>query len=468
MFTRLVEKELRHHLLDFRFQAVLVLCLALSLLSVVVGQRTYRRGLQEYGAVRASNQGDLSQWMERGMFVQFSSYGYRWNRPPEVLSPVVYGLSGVSGQEVRLHYEYVPEFEGSPLETDTLHALLGTLDFALVVRIVLSLCVLLITYDAVCGEKARGTLRLYASFPIARARIAGSKLVGTSLAVLVPAGLSFAVVLGAMVLSPEISLDGSDWMRLLVLTVLFALYLVVFTAFGLLGSALTHRRTSAFLGLLVLWTLWQFIVPNVAIGIARNKIPQESPYRIDREVLQLRRESDAKVQRDVNAYFQENVAGDWEALSEAEQDRILAGERAIRVASNLKHDEPYQAALATFRQDRHNSTRRQVALAGALSAVSPVASMTSVAMDLARTGFAQKMQIEEALSLHQVYLARYVRKKQAEEKPVIADFVPFSFDTDEPLSSVMERNALHILSLALLAVLGFAGAYVAILRYDVR
>ncbi len=29
-------------------------------------------------------------------------------------------------------------------------------------------------------------------------------------------------------------------------------------------------------------------------------------------------------------------------------------------------------------------------------------------------------------------------------------------------------NALHILNLALLAILGFAGAYVAILRYDVR
>ena len=140
----------------------------------------------------------------------------------------------------------------------------------------------------------------------------------------------------------------------------------------------------------------------------------------------------------------------------------------MKSASNLKHDESYQAALATFRRDRHNRTRSQVDLAGALSAVSPVASMTSVAMDLARTGFDHQMRIEEALALHQVYLARYVREKQSEEKPVVVDFVPFSFDTDEPLSSVLERNALYILSLALLAVLGFAGAYVAILRYDVR
>ncbi|MDP6779628.1 MAG: ABC transporter permease subunit, partial [Candidatus Latescibacteria bacterium] len=416
----------------------------------------------------ASNQGDLSMWMERGMFRQFSSYGYRWNRPPEVLSPVVYGLSGVLGKEVRLHYEYVPEFEGSPLETDLLHAFLGSLDFALIVRIVLSLCVLLITYDSVCGEKARGTLRLYASFPTSRARIAGAKLVGTSLAVLVPAGLSFSVVVVAMVLSPDISLGGSDLGRLLVMVVVFALYLVVFAAFGLLASALTHRRTSAFLGLLMLWTFWQFIVPNVAVGIARNRIPQESPYRIDREVAQLRREADDEVREEVNRFFEANVPGPWETLSKVEQDRILAGASAVGSASSLKHDEPYQAALAEFRRDRHNRIRRQVALAGILSAVSPVGSVTTVAMDLARTGFDSQMQIEEALSLHQVYLARYVREKQGQRKRPIDDFVPFSFDADEPLSAVLERNTLHLLSLALLAILGFAGAYVAILRYDVR
>ncbi len=243
MFVHLLRKELLHHLLEFRFIAVLVLSVALSLLSVLVGQRNYHRELQEFNAVYESNRTDLRQWIEEGRFDTFSSWGYRWNRPPEALSPVVYGLSGVLGQEVRLHFEYVPEFEGSPFETDALHAIFGALDFALIVQIVLSLCVLLVSYDAICGEKADGTLRLYASFPASKVSIAAAKLVGSTTAVLIPFVLSFLVVMAAMALSPETELAGEDWARLAGLMAIFALYLLVFAAFGLLVSAIIHDKT---------------------------------------------------------------------------------------------------------------------------------------------------------------------------------------------------------------------------------
>jgi len=62
MFGRLVQKELLHHLLDFRFISVIALCVVLSALSVYGGGRNYTRHLQEYDAV--SELTPLSQIIE--------------------------------------------------------------------------------------------------------------------------------------------------------------------------------------------------------------------------------------------------------------------------------------------------------------------------------------------------------------------------------------------------------------------
>ena len=60
--------------------------------------------------------------------------------------------------------------------------LFGVLDLAFIVKVVLSLCVLLFTYDAICGEKEQGTLRLYASYPVSRSAQALAKLAGSTVA----------------------------------------------------------------------------------------------------------------------------------------------------------------------------------------------------------------------------------------------------------------------------------------------
>ena len=62
-----------------------------------------------------------------------------------------------------------------------------------------------------------------------------------------------------------------------------SLYLMVFGAFGLLVSALTHRRLTAFLGLLGLWTIWLFVVPNLAIRASRAVHPAESLYSLKKK-----------------------------------------------------------------------------------------------------------------------------------------------------------------------------------------
>ena len=86
--------------------------------------------------------------------------------------------------------------------------------------------------------------------------LALAKLVGSTLAIVVPLAFAFLLASAVLALSPGISLKVQDWMRIVSLMGVFVLYLMVYIAFGLWISASTHRRMTAFLSLLGLWTIW--------------------------------------------------------------------------------------------------------------------------------------------------------------------------------------------------------------------
>ena len=465
MFGRMVQKELLNYLQDSRFVAVFALCVGLSVLSVFVGIQNYALEVREYHSVSETNQRALKAWLDEGNW-EFTAKGYTWNRRPEVLSPLVYGLSGKLGQEVSIQVLKLPEFEGSFFETDPVHALFNVLDLGFTVKAILSLFVLLFTYDAVCGEKEAGTLRLYASFPVSRPMLALAKLVGALLAVTVPFVVAFLLVCSVLALSPDLELNADSWVRVAALMGIFVLYLGVFAAFGLWASALTHRRMVAFLGLLGLWTVWLFVVPNLAVRAAQGFAPDKSIYEMDKELSALRWDTVKGRQKEMTAYWDQLEDVNWDSLTTAQQQGYLDGYRKIAE----KWDDMYVPRLGQFQTDRRNQMRKQHRLAQLFSMISPVGSMSYVSMDLCRTGFVQQERVEDALNAHMTYLTPYIRKKESTlgDRPTLTDFSPFVYRDIETVETCLSRNIFPVLNLILLGVVGFAGAYVAMLRYDVR
>jgi hypothetical protein len=250
------------------------------------------------------------------------------------------------------------------------------------------------------------------------------------------------------------------------LMALFGLYLVVFSAFGLLASALTHRRMTAFLSLLGLWTIWIFILPDMAVYAARRLMPTESPVALQRRSDALLWEIGEKREAEVNRYWESNPVKDWDGLPESRKRELLEGRKKILDRWDAEH----WRRLAGMREEYRNQMRRQQRLSAALSAISPLGAVTFASMDLARTGFIQQERIEDALGVQLAYMGKFVRQKEALPvgRPSLMDYSRFTYQDHETVEECFSRNALHILNLALLAILGFAGAYVAILRYDVR
>ncbi len=475
MLARIVKKELLDRLLDLRFVAVFVLCAVLSALSVYAGARSYARQVQEYDAVSDQNRRTFQETsLDKGRLYDVRWVGYKWNRRPEVLTPLVSGLSGVLGREVWVSYQRAPLFESSVFESDPIHLLFEGLDLAFIVKVVLSLCVLLFTYDVICGEKEAGTLRLQASFPVSRAALALSKLIGATVAVLVPFVFAYLLAVAALVLSPRVTLTGEDWGRIASVLGVFALYLVVFAAFGLLVSALFHRRLTAFLVLLGLWTMWLFVVPNLALDLAGRLAPVDSIYGAQKQEIALYAEVKKGALAELDEYGSQNPVQDWDALSEAQQQEVIQGWQEARYRINTRWDAKYLSQSRDRLAERRNQMRRQARLAAALAALSPAGAVTFVSTDLTRNGSLQQEQVERALNAYLLSLGEYVRAKERTAQGFtmsdvdLTDFSWFAFRDTDTLAACLTRNQLHILNLALLAILGFAGAYVAILRYDVR
>ena len=470
MFGRLVRKELLHHLLDFRFVVVFALCVLLSALSMYVGTRSYGQRLKEYDAISETNRRAFQEVsLNKGRLLDLVWVGYRWNRRPEVLSPVVYGLSGTLGQEVIIKHQQPLEFEASAFETDPIQALFDVLDLAFIVKVVLSLAVLLFTYDAVCGEKEGGTLRLYASFPVPRSRLALAKLAGSTAAVLMPFCIAFLLICLGIALSPAMSLKGEDWGRLAALMGMFALYLTVFAGFGLCVSAMTHRRMTAFLGLLSLWTLWIFVVPNLALDAATRLIPVRSFYDGQKRAVEAGWKTRTGAVEEILSYSRRNPIGQG-GLSETQQKVRQDAFKEIDARWNAE----YRSSLGEIQKERRNELHRHQRLAELLSAISPLGAVSYASADLARTGLTQQERVDEALNAYLIHLSQYVQEKSPGfagftlEGPPLSDFVWFTYQDTDSLSECLSRNVFHILNLTLLAIFGFAGAYVAILRYDVR
>lgn len=130
--------------------------------------------------------------------------------------------------------------------------------------------------------------------------------------------------------------------------------------------------------------------------------------------------------------------------------------------------------MKAFQTERRNRLRGQLRLGAGLSAVSPFGALRLVSTDLARTGLAQQERVEDALDAYLIHLGAYVRDKMRRTSGGIfrgvdlTDFPWFTYRDEEPVGECPARNLFPILNLMLLAILGFAGAYVAILKYDVR
>ena len=231
MLKFIIEKELREIIGSRKFAVTFGICATLIVLAFYVGARNYQVSRAQYEAALQENirqMSDLTDWLmvEHRVFL-----------PPEPLAALVGGVSNDIGRNILMYGRGELTAEDSRYGDDPIFAVFRFLDLEFIFTIILSLFAILFAYDAVNGEKERGTLRLTFANAIPKDSYILGKIIGAFLALGLP--LLLAILIGSLLLPlMGVPMAGSDWAKLALISLAGLLFFGVFLTLSVWISAL--------------------------------------------------------------------------------------------------------------------------------------------------------------------------------------------------------------------------------------
>ena len=262
MLTTLIRRELLDNLMTFRFAVAVLIMLLLVVANTAVLIKDYERRLEAYNTA-------LKTEDRRSQELKTYSGG-RLNvaRPPNPLSIFNVGLDKRLGNEIWISHSFVPTLwdTGTYKLTNPLLNLFTSIDIVFMFEVVLSLIALIFAYDAITGERERGTLRLVVTHPVRRGQILLAKYISAMLCLLVPLLMSLLLAVILLTTSTVISLSIGDFLRIGGVILSSIVYLSVFYLIGMLISAVTRRTGTALMLAMFVWGFWVLVYPNAVLA----------------------------------------------------------------------------------------------------------------------------------------------------------------------------------------------------------
>jgi len=456
LFT-LIRKEIVSNVLSLRFMVTFVLFFVLILLSIFVLTGDYQNTLRTYEASRSvhrerlgalKNVEDLNQQVNDLIYEQ----GVYGNRAPQTLGIFVRGLENDLPTQVHtslwMSRKINEEFYRNPI-----FILFATPDYSYIVNIVVSLLSLLFVFDAVCGEKERGTLKLVLANSVPRDLVLLGKWIGGYLSLAVPflaallGGVTYVYLIGV------VQLTGETLERLLWIVGLSLLYIALFFALGMLISALTHKASTALLVSLFVWVCWILVIPNLAPVIAKIVSPVPTLQKINAEK--------AAIDREI-----------WIRMERLNRNMLGYGRKAEEMREKLREEgERRKRRMDKFYQDK---LQAQIGLSKTLSRLSPSASFTYASTDMAATGVGLFDNFKRGYVRFQDEFREYgerINDRRNDDKLpenwFNVDEIPTMKLLPVRLDDTIDAAFTDVLLLLVFSVLFFMGSYLFFLRYDV-
>jgi ABC-type transport system involved in multi-copper enzyme maturation permease subunit len=340
---------------SLRCRAVSALLVALMALAVATAAVRYGGGRMDQAAV-----GERYDLELRGATVaRLTGMLHPAFKPPLATSFAADGGQAVTPNLYRLSISAleIPELARSRGGDDRLPSR-QSLDWGFVLAVVLPLAAFLLAYDAICGERDSGTLKVLLSYPVSRPRLLTAKL-GTAwicLAVPVAAGAALGLLLAFG--AGGIPLAGDDLAKAALVTLLALWSAALYVLVALLVSSLTRDAATSLSVLAWIWVAMAIVLPAMSGLLAHRLLPVPSDGEIALRVSGV----DAEIKRQYAGR-----EGRWRSNEWARVDGY-AWERT-------------SAAIAWQRFERQQAIRRdfldrklaQARLARRIAAISPAA-----------------------------------------------------------------------------------------------
>ena len=290
MIWHIAKKEIYHNLMTLRFVLMIILLPVLMVVNALIygfGDSGYREEVNTYNRamesrlsyVKNNAQESLGRLAMRGpgeIYKRPSPFKFCADGTDELIPrsvPLSESAGGSRGGGVTTSYrwrelwalEYLPSNHGSDATTRI------KIDWVFI-GIFMSFFVILFTFDAIAGERAKGTLSLMMSNQISRGQMLLAKYLGTFFTLMVPLAIGILMNLLIIYLSGNIPFDSGSplpsngWgprLRILGMVGLFTLHISIFIFLGLFFSSRVANAITSLVWLLLTWVCLAFIFPSL-------------------------------------------------------------------------------------------------------------------------------------------------------------------------------------------------------------
>jgi ABC-type transport system involved in multi-copper enzyme maturation permease subunit len=390
VFGVCIVKELLHNILSLRYALVTVLFVVLALGATVVRTAVYQKQLQDYADLQNRTTEAMTDMQRWGTWGTSKNFSYSVEKAPNPLAIFAFGLENEITRSYSQGGWYDPYLGPRKLQTPGFQYNLA-FDLATIVCIVGSLLALVLSFDAVCGEAERGTLKVMLCGALPRDTIVLAKMCAGAFTILVPLAIGWTLCLLYVTAIAGVTLGPQATARLTGIIVLCALYVVFFQALGTAISSLVQRSATSLAVALFGWVVLVLIVPNAVPLVAARlaPIPQLSKLNAEKDALPHSIVVDSGNVWSISAF----ETGRFKSVEQMWGVELLPKLNIESARRAAKLDAMYQARVSN-----------QVDLAQALSRFSPAAAFMYAVSSYAGTGVPDFMRIVRD---HQVYYQRF-------------------------------------------------------------
>lgn len=497
MLGEIIIKEILESIKSPKMTLTFLICTILIMLTVFVGAKNYRIKLQEYKS-------DIAY--ENTMLKTYSSEeilqvrGKKVIKSPQVLSIIVTGIEEAIGNWATSVDEnfvsMIPDFSDSKYTRNPTSSIFGEFDIILIVKIVISLLAILFTFDAIVGEKERGTLKQIFSNSQPRDILIIGKVIGSFFSFLIPFIVAFLLGMLLLIIYPDISLTNEEWKRIGLIFILFIFYLMVFFTLGLFISSRTSRSSSSILILLFIWAVLVFVIPKSFVAVAEQIHPLPSKFDIEKQ----KSDSASEIFKSFNLELKSKKLQEKYSEDIKKYNDIMKSKRGFKdlkeyddiIKSNPGYEEYKKLTSALIEEMQaqikaknkeiddsyNNKYRRQQTLAVYLSRLSPASVLSYASMSLGRSGIEEHERFVSSVDNYKKIYTEWLDKKRGRKIPMVYFMgIGPNFDIDDMPQFEFKPESLRVsftraipdfVILILMSIIFFTGAFVSFLRYDVR
>ncbi len=276
MLRHIIKREILDNLLSLRLSLTLMLMVIIMSMSAFLFISDHKESRSTYDVNLLENRKQMEEIFRTiempDVFWKVMSFTPQW----VYKSPSNFTFLA-DGQDKNLPNAFIIwpfEVRGpeTRLRANPLLQTFENLDWSLVIGVIMSFAAIVLTFDAVSGDRERGTLKLSMSNAVPRATALLGKYIGALVSLLI--SLLTGILLNVIIIAVSgiVPLDGSAWARIGMVTIISSVYVAGFVSLGIFVSSITRESATSLIVLLLSWAMLVIVIPGVGGIIASRAV----------------------------------------------------------------------------------------------------------------------------------------------------------------------------------------------------